>query len=51
MSDAPAPWLETLRIELREFVAGDLADIVRLDSDPRVTKYVGGGKPNPPTRL
>ena len=51
MSVVPQPWLETLRIELREFVADDLADIVRLDSDPRVTKYVGGGKSPRPEEI
>ena len=39
------PWLETLRIQLRGFVAADLPDLVRLDSDPRVMKYLAGGKP------
>jgi RimJ/RimL family protein N-acetyltransferase len=42
---SPTPWLETLRIELRDFVAADLDDMVRLDSDPRVMKYIAGGKP------
>lgn len=42
------PWLQTLRIELREFVADDLPDLVSLDSDPRVTKYLAGGRPAPP---
>lgn len=41
----PAPWLETLRLELREFVAADLADLWRLDSDPRVMRYIGDGRP------
>ncbi len=40
-----APWLETLRLELRAFVAGDVDDLYRLDSDPRVMKYIGNGKP------
>ena len=43
---APAPWLETLRLELREFVAADFDDLVRLDSDPRVMRYIGNGKPS-----
>lgn len=41
----PSPWLETLRLELREFVAADLADLWRLDSDPRVMRYIGAGRP------
>ena len=39
------PWLETLRLELRDFVAADLDDLYRLDSDPRVMRYIGDGKP------
>ena len=41
----PAPWLETLRLALREFVAGDFDDLYRLDSDPRVMKHIADGKP------
>ena len=41
----PAPWLETLRLEFRDFVAADLDDLYRLDSDPRVMKYIADGKP------
>ncbi len=44
-ADAPAPWLQTLRLDFREFVASDIEDLVRLDSDPRVLKYINGGKP------
>jgi len=44
MTPLPAPWLETLRLELREFVAGDRPDLVRLDTDPRVMKYIGDGR-------
>ncbi len=40
----PAPWLLTLRLELREFVAGDFEEIYRLDQDPRVTRFIDGGK-------
>jgi RimJ/RimL family protein N-acetyltransferase len=42
-SPAPAPWLQTLRLDLREFVASDFDDEYRLDSDPRVMKYIGDG--------
>jgi len=41
----PSPWLETLRLELRSFVAADFDDLYRLDSDPRVMKYIANGKP------
>ena len=39
------PWLQTLRLDLREFTRDDFGDLVRLDSDPRVMKYINGGKP------
>ena len=41
----PAPWLETLRLEVREFVADDFDDLWRLGRDPRVMRYIGTGKP------
>ena len=41
----PAPWLETLRLEMREFVAADYDDLWRLGRDPRVMRYIGNGKP------
>jgi [ribosomal protein S5]-alanine N-acetyltransferase len=41
----PAPWLETLRLELRDFVPADLEDLCRLDGDPRVMKYIANGRP------
>ena len=44
---APAPWLQTLRLELREFVAADADDLWRLDQDPAVMRYINGGKPTP----
>ena len=40
----PTPWLETLRLEFREFVPSDQPDLVRLDTDPRVMKYIGTGR-------
>ena len=43
----PRPWLETLRLELRDFVAEDFDDLCRLDGDPRVMKYIADGKPAP----
>ena len=40
----PAPWLQTLRLELREFVAADHNDLWRLDQDPHVMRYIGDGR-------
>ena len=39
----PAPWLQTLRLDLREFVADDADELYRLNNDPRVMKYIGDG--------
>jgi RimJ/RimL family protein N-acetyltransferase len=44
MSEGPTPWLQTLRLDLREFVASDFDDLYRLDRDPRVMKYIGDGR-------
>ena len=41
----PLPWLETLRLEMRVFVPDDFDEMLRLDSDPRVMKYIADGKP------
>jgi RimJ/RimL family protein N-acetyltransferase len=46
MKTPPAPWLETLRLEMRAFVENDFDDVYRLDSDPRVMKYIADGKPS-----
>ena len=48
--DVPAPWLETLRLAMREFVPEDGDDLLRLNSDPRVMRYIGDGKPVTPAR-
>lgn len=40
-----APWLETLRLSMREFTPADLGDLFALDTDPRVMKYIANGKP------
>jgi RimJ/RimL family protein N-acetyltransferase len=40
----PISWLQTLRLDLREFAAGDVEEIVRLDGDPRVMRYIGDGR-------
>jgi RimJ/RimL family protein N-acetyltransferase len=39
----PQPWLQTLRLDLREFVPSDFDEEYRLDTDPRVMKYIGDG--------
>jgi RimJ/RimL family protein N-acetyltransferase len=36
--------LQTLRLDFREFVPEDVEDIVRLDADPRVMKYIADGR-------
>lgn len=43
-SAVPAPWMQTLRLDLREFVASDFDDVYRLNQDPRVMRYIGDGK-------
>ncbi len=40
----PPPWLQTLRLDLREFVAGDFDDLYRLDRDPLVMRYIWDGR-------
>jgi RimJ/RimL family protein N-acetyltransferase len=45
MTTTPAPWLETMRIAMREFVPTDFNDLYRLDSDPRVMRYLNNGQP------
>jgi len=47
----PAPWLETTRLALRAFTAGDAALLHELDSDPRVVRFVGNGKPAPRSEI
>ena len=36
--------MQTLRLDFREFVPEDVEDIVRLDADPRVMKYIADGR-------
>jgi RimJ/RimL family protein N-acetyltransferase len=43
--ETPQPWLETLRLSMREFTLADQSDLFALDTDPRVMKYIGDGKP------
>lgn len=42
----PQPWLETLRLSMRDFTLDDLGDLYALNSDPRVMKYIADGKPS-----
>jgi len=51
MKRTPPVWLETLRLELREFTPDDIGDLIRLDSDPRVLKYINGGRPMPQSEI
>jgi RimJ/RimL family protein N-acetyltransferase len=45
MTTIPVPWLETSRLALREFTPVDFDDLYRLDSDPRVMRYLNNGQP------
>ena len=55
MGERPAPdgphvpvvYLETERLVLRRFTADDLDDLVALDGDPAVMRYITGGPPTP----
>lgn len=40
-------FLETPRLLLRRFTAGDVESLVELDSDPEVMHFVTGGRPTP----
>jgi len=40
-------YLETRRLILREFTEADVDNLVDLDSDPEVTRYINGGKSTP----
>ncbi|ARQ67946.1 GNAT family N-acetyltransferase [Streptomyces marincola] len=39
--------LTTARLSLRPFTEADEDHLVRLDADPRVTRYLNGGRPTP----
>ena len=43
----PVVYLETERLVLRRFTADDLDDLVALDGDPAVMRYITGGPPTP----
>lgn len=40
-------FLETERLRLRPFTADDVDNLVELDSDPEVMRYLNGGRPTP----
>jgi len=42
----PRPWLETLRLAMREFTLDDYGDLYALNSDPRVMKFIADGRPS-----
>jgi ribosomal-protein-alanine N-acetyltransferase len=42
-SRPPTPWLETLRLSMRNFTLDDFQDLYALNSDPRVMKYIADG--------
>lgn len=44
-------FLTTDRLLLRHFTANDLDDLVRLDGDPKVMRYLTGGRPAPRAHL
>src|SRR5437773_389107 len=39
--------LETERLRLRPFTPDDVENLVELDSDPQVMRYINGGRPTP----
>jgi RimJ/RimL family protein N-acetyltransferase len=41
------PFLETERLELRRFTEDDVENLVELDSDPDVMRFINGGRPAP----
>jgi RimJ/RimL family protein N-acetyltransferase len=48
---APKPWFTTERIALRQFVSDDAGDLLRLDSDRRVMRYIGDGRLSTPADI
>jgi RimJ/RimL family protein N-acetyltransferase len=44
-------FLETDRLILRRFTAQDVDNVVDLDSDPEVMRYLTGGRPTPPEEV
>ncbi len=39
----PEPWLETLRLSMRNFTLADFDDLYALNSDPSVMKFIADG--------
>jgi RimJ/RimL family protein N-acetyltransferase len=44
-------YLETERLVLRRFTEGDVDNLVELDRDPDVMRYINGGRPTPRTEI
>jgi RimJ/RimL family protein N-acetyltransferase len=44
-------YLQTERLFLRRFTVDDVDEIVALDSDPEVMRYISGGKPTPRSEI
>jgi len=42
----PAPWLLTLRLALHDITRYHVNELYELDSDPRVMRYIGSGRPS-----
>ena len=42
----PAPWLLTLRLALHDITTYHANELYELDSDPRVMRYIGSGRPS-----
>jgi RimJ/RimL family protein N-acetyltransferase len=40
-------YLETARLRLRDFTPDDVDNLVALDADPEVTRFLNGGQPTP----
>ena len=40
-------YLETERMIMREFTEADVDNLLQLDSDPEVMRYINGGKATP----
>jgi RimJ/RimL family protein N-acetyltransferase len=47
-SGEPVTYLETERLILRRFTPDDLDDLIALDADPAVMRYISGGAELPP---
>lgn len=45
------PFIETERMLLHRFTESDIDNLVELDSDPEVMRYITGGKPTPRAQI